>query len=117
MRDKKVPPPEQGKPPKWSKDTKARLEEKNWPDEETLNGQKAENDRMWLKTYGYLVVGVAVFFTILFVVSVSAWAIHNIAPDSWKWLSDEQLSKIQSIIFSGSLGAIVSSVFKKQLDK
>ncbi len=112
-----VPPPEQSELPKWSKDPRAKAEEKNWPNEETLNGQKAENDRMWLKVYGYLVVGVAIVFTVLFVLSVLSWAIHHIAPESWNWLNPDQLSKIQSIIFSGSLGAIVSSVFKNKIEK
>ena len=117
MSDKTVPPPDQSELPSWSKDPKAKLEEKNWPDEKALVGQRAENDLRWLKAYGILVVTVAVIFTVLFIATVLVWAIHHIAPSNWTWLTSEQLSKIQSIIFSGSLGAIVSSVFKKQLSR
>lgn len=55
------------------------------------------------------------FFVTVFMASLGAWVIHYITP--WCWLTPEQLSKIQSVIFSGSLGAIVSAYMQKQLSK
>lgn len=115
MSNKKVPPPEQGELPKWSVDPRAKGEEKNWPDEDALKGQKNRNDLWWLKVYGILVIIATVFFTLLFLLTLGIWALHQLTTINW--LNAEQLSRIQSIIFSGSLGAIVSGVMQKQLSK
>jgi hypothetical protein len=53
----------------------------------------------------------------MFALSLIVWSWHYLAPACVTWLTAEQLSKIQSVIFSGSLGAIVTSILKKQLDK
>jgi len=54
-----------------------------------------------------------IVFTALFVAAVVVWAVHFLTPLCW--LSEEQLSKLQSIIFSGSLGAVVSTYLQKHL--
>ena len=46
-----------------------------------------------------------------------SWALHYLLNDSLHWLTPEQLSKIQSILFSGSVGGVVSLVLQKQLKK
>ncbi|MEX1035964.1 MAG: hypothetical protein WDZ54_08410 [Sneathiella sp.] len=109
-----VPPPPEDLPG-WSEDKQARLEEKNWDNEDKLRGQKVANDIIWLKVYGLLIVVVTVVFTALFLASLVIWSVHYLTP--YGWLNPEQLSKIQSVIFSGSLGAIVSTVLQKQLQK
>ncbi len=119
MKNKSVPPP----PPEyenelpWADDTLAKEEDKYWADEEKLRGQKTKNDILWLKVYGFVVVMIMVIFAMLFLGSLTAWAFHYLTPICWHWLDDNQLSKIQSVIFSGSLGGIVSFVAQKQLSK
>lgn len=99
----------------WADNSLAKKEEKNWPDEDALQGVKRKNDILWMRIYGWICAFMMLFFTLVFVVSLGAWIIHHVT--SFCWLTPEQLSKIQSVIFSGSIGAIVSSYMQKQLSK
>jgi hypothetical protein len=101
--------------PPWAINELAKKEEKNWPDEDALRGIKRKNDILWHKVYGIAVVVVMVVLVAVFIASLAVWVIHYITP--WHFLSEEQLSKIQSVIFSGSLGAVVSTYMQKQLSK
>lgn len=95
----------------------AQKEERYFPDEDALKGQRHKNDMVWLRAYGLVVVILMCFFSFLFVVSVFAWAWHYLMPTSYFWLTEDQLSKIQSVIFSGSLGGVVATVAQRQLAK
>ena len=111
-----VPPPPNDPPP-WLGDFKAKLEEKNWDEEGKLRGQEEANHLLWLKAYGLVVTLFLICFAILFLGSLGAWSLHYLLPCDWHWLSDDQLSKIQSILFSGSIGGVVSLIAQKQLSK
>jgi hypothetical protein len=117
MSESNVPPPDNTDLPGWADQSLAKAEVKGWPDEDALRGLRHKNEMLWLSCYGWIVVGLTVIFTLLFVSSLLAWTWHYVAPPNWTWLTPDQLSKIQSIIFSGSLGAIVTSVIKKQIDR
>lgn len=99
--------------PPWANDTLAKAESKKWGDDEALQGIKKRNEGRILQVWGLIVPVLMILFTLLFVASIFAWAWHYLTP--WVWLKPDQLSKIQSVIFSGALGAIVSSYFKKRL--
>ena len=47
----------------------------------------------------------------LFVAVLGVWLFHFLTP--WGWLTELQLSKIQTVVFSGSLGALVSAFAQK----
>lgn len=111
--DLSVPPPEIGAP-KWADAGSAHKEEENWAD---LDKTKKDNDLRWLKVYGWVVVAITVTFTIIFLLSLVIWALHYMLPEKWIWLSGAQLSRIQSVLFSGGMGAVISSVIKRQIDK
>lgn len=115
--DEQVPPPPEGAElaPSWAKDNKANLEEKYWTNEDRLRGVKLKNDILWHQVYGVIVVSLMVFFVGIFCVSLAVWVIHYTTP--WGWLTPEQLSKIQSVIFSGTLGAVVSAYMQKRLSQ
>ena len=117
MSDRPVPPPDNTELPRWADQAMAKAEVKGWPDEDELRGQRHRNDMLWLSCYGWIVVGITIIFTLLFVSSLVAWTWHYLAPVNWAWLTPEQLSKIQSIVFSSSLGAIVTTIIKRQIDK
>lgn len=128
MDTREVPPPEQGEPLPWADDRRAEKEENAFDDEKELRGQRTRNDLWWLQSYGLLVVLVTWFFVLLLLASLLVWSWHQLAPEPspgclegatrcWQWLTEEQESKIQSIIFSGSIGAIVSAVAQRQLRK
>lgn len=110
-----VPQPE--RIPGWATDSAAKSEDKNWADVDKLQGRKTANDIMWLTAYGYLVVVFLFFFALLFLGSLGAWSLHYILPETCHWLSDAQLSKIQSVLFSGSIGGVVSIIAQRQLSK
>nr|WP_321484271.1 hypothetical protein [uncultured Cohaesibacter sp.] len=103
--------------PTWAANGLAKEEEKNWDDEDKLKGQKAQNTLQWLKVYGVIVVALTVLFSIIFISGMVIWAWHYLAPDCWGWLTSEQLSKVQSVIFSGSLGGIVSFIAQRHLSQ
>lgn len=114
--DKTVPPPP-NEAPAWIGDLKAKAEEDNWDKEDKLRGQKEKNDLLWLTAYGWVVTVSLVFFAVLFVGSLGSWAAHYLLPVQFHWLAGEQLSKIQSILFSGSIGGVVSLIAQKELSK
>lgn len=109
---------ELSKMPRWAS-PEARKEEREWDDLEKI---KRENDGKWLTTYGQITVLITWAFAIVFGASLFVWSWHYIGPaDAWNirfhWLNEEQLDKIQSILFSSSMGAVVSGVVKSQLSK
>ena len=126
MSNKKLPP-EIDNPPSWANDPKAKKEKENWDNEKDLRGQVVKNRVKLLKTVGWIAPTMVIMFSIIFAFSFFAWIWHYLTPECiekciedksycLQWLSVEQLSKIQSVIFSGALGAIVSVYIKKQLD-
>ena len=97
----------------WADDAKGKAEEKYWGDDAALKGIKHRNHGRMLKLWGWIVPSLMIVFSLLFMLSLVAWAWHYLTP--WSWLKPDQLSKIQSIIFSGSLGALVTGYIQKQL--
>jgi len=103
--------------PTWAVDLKGRSESANWDQEGKLRGQEEKNQLLWLKGYGWVVMSFLLVFTLLYMGALVSWALHYLLNDSLHWLTPEQLSKIQSILFSGSVGGVVSLVLQKQLKK
>ncbi|MEO0411014.1 MAG: hypothetical protein AAF221_04125 [Pseudomonadota bacterium] len=113
-----VPPPDSGEIPPWAEaDPKAVQEQEKWADPKALQGQRNKNDLRWLKVYGLLVVILTAVFAMLFISSLVAWAWHYLTPCAWQWLSAAQLDRIQSFLFSGSIGGVVSLIAQRQLSK
>jgi len=106
--------PDYDAPPSWADTSSAVAEEKNWNDLDTI---RVANDGRWLRLYGWTIVGFTVTFALVFLASLIAWSSHYILPKAWLWLGDDQLSKIQSVLFSGGMGAIISAMVKRQLDR
>lgn len=101
--------------PSWATgDNKAKDEQKNWG---KLDSVIEENDVRWLRVYGYILPALTIAFSTIFICSILVWAWHYIAPTSCLWLQDHQLSKIQSVLFSGGMGAVISGIISKQLKK
>lgn len=112
-----VPPPEDAlDKPAWVDDSRAKLEEKVWGDEEKLKGQRFENRFRMIKHSGWFTVFLMWFFLAIFTSSVVSWIWHFLMPLSLHWLDDDQLSKIQSVIFSGAIAALVSTYMQKHFN-
>ncbi|MBF9052339.1 hypothetical protein GTA62_21560 [Roseobacter sp. HKCCD9010] len=107
------PPPEWAKGEKWKDDPNARAEKSTWPDPEALQGTKDENTLRLLRHSGTIAVCLMWFFALVFVLSMAVWLLHFLT--TWGWLNELQLSKIQTVVFSGSLGALVSAFAQKHI--
>ena len=97
----------------WYYDSVATDENKQWPDEKALKGTKDENTIILLRNSGKIAVCMMWFFALVFISSMGVWLFHFLTP--WGWLNEFQLSKIQTVIFSGSLGALVSAFAQKHI--
>jgi len=56
----------------------------------------------WTVVWGVRIAGISMLG--LFVVRI--W--HMAAPEAWAWLGSERLQKIDSLLFSGFLGAFIA---------
>lgn len=113
-----IPTPDTSSTPLWASG-KARKEEQEWDE---LDQVKKQNDVLWLKDYGKILIYLTRTFALIFIWALLVWTWHQIGPaDFWgiktQWLSPEQLSKIQSILFSGGMGAVISGIVRTQVNK
>lgn len=95
----------------------AKREERDWNHESELRGQETKNQVWFLKAYGFALVLFLAVFAILFLGSLASWSLHYLLPAGYHWLTPEQLSKIQSVLFSGSIGGVISIMAQKHLSK
>lgn len=107
------PPPEWAQGEEWKLDPDAEAEKSKWPDPASLQGTKDENTLRLLRHSGRIAVCLMWFFAFVFVASMAVWLFHFLTP--WGWLTEPQLSKIQTVVFSGSLGALVSAFAQKHI--
>jgi len=107
------PPPDWVHGEEWNQDADAIAERSKWPDPEALKGTKDENTLQLLRHSGKIAVFLMWFFALVFVASMGTWLFHFLTP--WGWLTELQLSKIQTVVFSGSLGALVSAFAQKHI--
>lgn len=97
----------------------ARKEAKEWGE---LDQIKQQNDGRWLKVYGWILVSLTIVFALIFISALLIWSWHHLAPacigqTRLHWLNPEQIGKIQSILFSGGMGAVISGIVKNQISK
>jgi hypothetical protein len=95
----------------------AKREERDWEHESQLRGQETRNQVWFLWAYGIAIVIFLSVFALLFLGSLIAWSLHYLLPMCYHWLTDDQLSKIQSVLFSGSIGGVISVMAQKHLSK
>lgn len=97
----------------WAEDEQSRNEEKYWDNPEKLQGLKRRNHAWVLATYGVIVPVFMGFFAFVFAASLGVWVWHHVT--AWGFLEQAQLDKIQSVVFSGTLGAVVSAYAQRHL--
>lgn len=95
----------------------AKREEREWEHETALRGQETKNQVWFLKAYGIALVIFLSVFAALFLGSLVSWSAHYLLPEYWHWLTPDQLSKVQSVLFSGSVGGVISIMAQKHLSK
>ena len=90
----------------------AEKESKDWVKE-----QEKANIRRELWVIGWIVPALMIFVCILFMIFLGSWSWHFFGTEGWHWLEDDQIDKIESIIFSGSLGAVASIYIQGKIKK
>ena len=98
----------------WVEKDVARKEEEKWG---VLDDVRLANDKLWLTVYGWVLVAFTGAFSLAFLFTFLAWVGHYILPEGCHWLNDHQLNKIQSVLFSGGLGAVIFGVIRTQIKK
>lgn len=106
--DDGVPPPDpewaQDQP--WEADSLATLEETGDPLDAQLLEQDKRNRLNFKKATGRVIIWAVYLLAVLLAIGLLIWAWHFLTP--WGFLEPHQLEKLQSTIFSGTLGAVVS---------
>lgn len=108
-----VPPEEWLREGAWGTDPLADFEAQNEPRLDVVQKAHQQNQLAVINHSRYLIIGAMYLFAFLFFLALGSWAAHTLLPEKYHWMTAEQLSKIQSVIFSGSLGAITSSLAAK----
>lgn len=98
----------------WVRGSDSAKEDQRWTELEEI---KRGNDKRWLQHYGWMVLGLTWAFGILFCAALFVWTWHHLVPACWHWLQEPALHKIQTTLFSGGMGAVVTSVLRIQLGK
>lgn len=111
-----VEPNELKQRPKWAKDAAASKEERKWGTD-ALENRKITNDMLWLTVYGWILCVITSVFALIFLAALLSWAWHYLSPEYFQWLDAPQLNKIQSVLFSGGMGAVVSGIVRAQIGK
>lgn len=116
MTDAAPPPPDDWKAEQpWEDDSLAVFEVQSDPLDAQLREQDKRNRLSFKKVTGRLIVASVVLFWLLITVSLIVWTWHFITP--WGFLEEPQLVKIQSIIFSGTLGALISTMARGYIER
>lgn len=109
------PPPEFAEEEPWRDDSLAQFEEERDPWDAQIQTQDKRNRLAFKKATGRLIVWSVYGFWLVLALAFGVWAFHYITP--WCFLSDDQLTKIQSVIFSGTLGAVIATLSKNYIDR
>jgi hypothetical protein len=111
-----VPPPpqewEDERP--WEEDPLADFEERRDPLDAQIEEQDKRNKLNFKRAYGLLsVLSMYIIWTVFCIVAV-IWLLNYIIPVPF--LKPEQLDKLQSIAFSGMLGALATSWARRHIE-
>jgi hypothetical protein len=67
----------------------------------------------------HLLRAVLIIFWLLIALTVSAiliYGYHQFMPTGWHWLTERQIDKLQTIIFSGAIAGFMGNVAKRYLN-
>jgi hypothetical protein len=84
---------------------------------QNLAGWAEENqikrDEMLRHCFFYAVAALIVLAALLFAATLCIWAWHLAAPDNFRWLSKEELDKLQVLVFSGAASSLATVIGKR----
>lgn len=97
----------------WEDDSLAMFEERGDSLDAQLKEQDKRNRLQFKKATGRIIVWSVYLLWALLALGLAIWAWHFLTP--YPFLKPPQLEKLQSVIFSGSLGAVISVLAKSYL--
>ena len=95
----------------WEDDSLAQFEEDADHLDAQIRAQEKRNKLNFTRAVGWIVVRFIFFAGGLLAAGIAVLAYHYMTP--WCFLSEAELHKLQSIIFSGALGAMVSALARQ----
>jgi hypothetical protein len=101
----------------WDTDPLANKEDSAFARKENLERELHGAKLSVIKNSSIIVIIFLWFFSLIFLFSVGTWFAHFLLPEKYIWLSEVQLSKIQTVIFSGASGAIISGAIQRFFQK
>lgn len=101
----------------WQAESRVSGETQEWDNEKAIQNARDENTVSFLHHSGWIGIVFMYFVALVFIISIAIWFVHFLVPDQWQWLTETQLSKIQTVIFSGSFGAILSAYAQRHLNQ
>lgn len=110
---KKIPRPS----PPGEGDDLAERESQALSNERDLEKEATERDhdrQQQLKDYLLAIIKIGIFvIAMLLILGVVIWGYHLITPQSWHWLTENQLVEIQKLMTSALLAIVISDYAKK----
>src|SRR3990167_6943481 len=106
MTDTPPPSPEWTAEEPWREDSLAQFEGQTDPLDAQLQEQDKLNRLRFKKATGRIIVWSVYGMWILLAVGLAVWTWQFLTP--YPFLGPHQIEKLQSVIFSGSLGAVIS---------
>jgi hypothetical protein len=97
----------------WQDDSLADFETNVDHLEDQIRAQEKQNRLNFTVALGKIVIWAVYTASALLILGVVILAFHYMTP--WDFLSESDLHKLQSIIFSGALGAMISTIAKQYI--
>jgi hypothetical protein len=98
----------------WVTDTLAIIEERQFPQVDTLPGRIEANKVAIQRVLGWCIPASIVFAFLLFWAAVMVYVWHLLAP-SPHWLTQDELEHLKSMLFSSAVGALVAEGSRRYL--
>lgn len=96
----------------WEEDFLVSAEERYWPDYDEISEAKKQNRLAIHKAFGWIIPIAIVLAFAGFALVLSIYLLHLVLPNGWRWLSEDELNHIHSIVFSGVVGGAIA-IFAK----
>jgi hypothetical protein len=68
----------------------------------------------WLRHCFFGAVAVIILFGgVILMAAMAVWSIHVIGPDSWPWLTQPELDRLQVLMFGGIVSSMATVIGKR----
>jgi hypothetical protein len=108
------PPPDWASEQPWQDDPLAGFEAENDPLDAQILEQDKRNRLKFRRHFGRISIISMYIIWLVIVVGALSWLVNYLTP--WKFLTDSQLDKVQSIVFSGMMGAFASAWARRHIE-